>query len=69
MDALLATAAAAKTPAAQKAAFQAIGTYLIKQAWYAPLFTYPNLYAAGKTVVYSPNQVILTDNIQYYSPK
>lgn len=69
METLLANADAAADADAQAAAYQAIGKYLTDQAWFAPLFTWPNLYASSATVTYSPHQIDLTDNIRYYRVK
>jgi len=67
MQKLLAAADSAATQADATTAYQNIAKYLVDQAWFAPMFTVPNLYGAAKGVVYKPQQIDLTDNIRYYS--
>jgi peptide/nickel transport system substrate-binding protein len=67
MEKLLAAADSATDEAGVANAYQDISKYLIDQAWFAPMFTVPNLYGASKTVVYQPHQIDLTDNIRYYT--
>ena len=60
----------AKSASELNAAYQKVGTYMTKQAWYAPLFTIPFTYGYNsKVLTYEPNQIYLGDNIRSFIGK